>query len=631
MPICSRQLRLAAARSNCHAGGVKAFLAVAILMLAMFPASGATIPSAEAGARVGETGVVNGTVAQVSKVGDLTFLNFGRPHPDSEFTAVIKGDASAYGDLASLQGKEVEVEGTIDLHKGRPQIVLTSPQNLREAGAASATESVSTISSPSAPPAPNTPSSPAQVIPLDAVADHVGKTVTIVDTVKAISSSPRSGIRYLNFGDAYPRQKLSAKIAKDQKELRELSGGTLGLQVRVTGVVESGKDGPAITLTSPDQLQIVEDDSIDLLALSPPAEGFFSSLIRKLKSFFSNAAAADTGQSTALQGPYANIPHEGEAFGQLMRWKLEKLLREGKYEELEKVAAAWRKPEARMLDGRWNLFVFYNSLASPTASTDEGFAEARRKLGDWRAKRPQAIEPVILLADLERAYAWHARGGGWANTVTDEGWRLMGERLDKAKSLLDSVYDRRLECPQWVNTMQSVALGQGWPDDKVKSMLDEAIAAWPEYWLYYFSEARRLLPRWGGAPGEWEKFSRSFPGDLGKELSARIPWAQQWAYWNLFRDTDVPWSQMKAGFERMVQRYPDSTRTKSAFAVFAGMADDRETCKRLLDELGDKVNIEFWISWQNVELARAWIADPNHPPLAIFKLTDPPPKDDDNS
>jgi DNA/RNA endonuclease YhcR with UshA esterase domain len=618
------KFRLAWFGANCHAGGVKAVLPVAILMLALFPASGAIIPSAEAGANVGKTGVVSGTVAQVSKVGDLTFLNFGRPHPDSEFTAVIKGDASAYGDLASLQGKAVEVEGTIDLHKGRPQIVLTSPQNLREAGTASATESVSSTASPSAPPAPNTPSSPAQVIPLDAVADYVGKTVTIVDTVKAISSSPRSGIRYLNFGDAYPRQKLSAKIAKDQKELRELSGGTLGLQVRVTGVVESGKDGPAITLTSPDQLQIIEDDSIDLLALSPPAEGFFSSLMWKLKSWFN----AITGRSNPPQGPYANIPHEGEAFGQLLNWKLEKLLREGKYEELEKIAAAWRKPEARMLDGRWNLFVFYNSLASPTESTDEGFAEARRKLEDWRAKRPQAIEPVILLADLERAYAWHARGGGWAHTVTDEGWRLMGERLDKAKSLLDSVYDRRLECPQWVNTMQSVALGQGWPDDKVKSMLDEAIAAWPEYWLYYFSEARRLLPRWGGSPGEWEKFSRSFPGDLGKELSARIPWAQQWAYWNLFRDTDIPWSQMKEGFERMVQRYPESTRTKSAFAVFAGMADDRETCKRLLDELGDKVNMEFWISWQNVELAKAWIADPNHPPLAIFKLTDPPPKDD---
>lgn len=67
---------------------------------------------------------------QVSKVGDLTFVDSSRPHPDSEFTTVIKGHPSAYGDLALLEGKEEDVEGTITLHKGRPQIVLSSPQSL---------------------------------------------------------------------------------------------------------------------------------------------------------------------------------------------------------------------------------------------------------------------------------------------------------------------------------------------------------------------------------------------------------------------------------------------------------------------------------------------------------------------
>ena len=255
-----------------------------ILLVAFCAKVHAEIKTSEAGNHVGETTVVRGMAVQVSTVGDLTFLNFGRPHPESQFTAVIKGDPSAYGDLALLEGKELDVEGTITLHKGRPQIVLSSPQSLRPAGTASQSapaEQASSAALPGPSPSPLNSASPPPVVPLDAVADHVGKTVTIVDTVKAISSSPRSGIRYLNFGDAYPRQKLSAKIAKDLKDLRQLSGGTLGLQVRVTGVVESGKDGPAITLTSPDQLQIIEDDSIDLLALSPPAEGFISSLIRK--------------------------------------------------------------------------------------------------------------------------------------------------------------------------------------------------------------------------------------------------------------------------------------------------------------------------------------------------------------
>lgn len=435
------------------------------------------------------------------------------------------------------------------------------------------------------------------VVPLEEVAKHVGRRVTIVDRVKAISSSPRSGTVYLNLGDAYPRQKLSLKITKEHEDLAKSAYNVWGLQVRVTGVVESGRNGPEMAITSADQVEMIRDDSIDLLAVATGAPGF---------------------PARTPPGPYDDVVHDGEPFGALLRWKLEKLFREGRYEELEKVAAAWRRPEARMLDGRWHLFVFYNVLDLSSKASDEMFAEMRRRFEEWRTRRPEAIEPVILLASLECSHAWRARGSGWAHTVGEDGWRLMGERLDKARALLESIHDRRLECPEWTRVMQTVALGQDWPDGKVKSMLAEATAAWPEYWSYYFAEAHRLLPRWGGAPGEWEKYSRSFEGDLGKELSARIPWAQSWAYTNIFKEADIPWSQMRDGFEFMVKRYPQSARTKSAYARYALVAEDRETCKRLLDELGDSVSMEIWVSWQNVDIAREWIADTNRPAPSFF-------------
>jgi len=118
---------------------MKAVLPVAILMLALFPASGATIPISNASAHVGEATIVRGTVVQVSTVGSgMKFVNFGQPHPNSEFTAVVRAGTPGFDSLADLQGKEVDVEGTIELHKGRPQIVLTSPENIRPAGAETA-------------------------------------------------------------------------------------------------------------------------------------------------------------------------------------------------------------------------------------------------------------------------------------------------------------------------------------------------------------------------------------------------------------------------------------------------------------------------------------------------------------
>lgn len=115
---------------------VKPHRLAALLLATLCSQADAAIATSEADAHVGETTVVRGTVAQVSTVGSgMKFVNFGQPHPNSEFTAVVRPGTPGFDNLSDFQGKEVEVEGTIELHKGRPQIVLTSPQNIRLAGA----------------------------------------------------------------------------------------------------------------------------------------------------------------------------------------------------------------------------------------------------------------------------------------------------------------------------------------------------------------------------------------------------------------------------------------------------------------------------------------------------------------
>lgn len=115
------------------------------ILMALCPAGlEAAIPSSEAVSHVGEATVVRGMVAQVSTAGSgMTFLNFGKPHPDSEFTAVVKPGSGDFGDLSVFQGKEVDVEGVIEAHKGKPQIVLSQRSNIRLAGTSASTEGVS--------------------------------------------------------------------------------------------------------------------------------------------------------------------------------------------------------------------------------------------------------------------------------------------------------------------------------------------------------------------------------------------------------------------------------------------------------------------------------------------------------
>lgn len=105
--------------------------------VAVFDPDLATYAAAGADAHVGERARVCGRVAEATYAagvgGRPTFLNFGRPHPDAAFTAVIWGrDRSRFRappeDL--FRGRRVCVAGEIRRHEGRPQIEVRSPAQI---------------------------------------------------------------------------------------------------------------------------------------------------------------------------------------------------------------------------------------------------------------------------------------------------------------------------------------------------------------------------------------------------------------------------------------------------------------------------------------------------------------------
>jgi len=445
-------------------------------------------------------------------------------------------------------------------------------------------------------------------IPLEDVGKHVGERVSFVAEVKAVSFRNGNDTMFLNFGDAYPRQTLTVRVEPEFKDIYREFKKSLGWIVRVTGTVEENKYGKTIFVKEPDQLQEVWDVSIDLPYVATTPVGKAWEWLKMTK----NRLCGRKGSP--------EVRLEGAAFRVRVSDQLRTMLRDGKYEELEAIAAAWRRPEARMTDGTWLLEVYGRAFYPPSSASKEAFERSRSRLEAWHNARPQALQPVILLARLETAYAWHARGIGRASAVTEEDWKLMSERLKNAITRLVFAMHRWSESPLWSECLQKVALGQQWPEPLAKLQFTAAAGAFPDYWPFYNAEVYRLFPRWQGKPGEWEAFSRSFSGDLGKELSVRLPWEADGNYNNIFRKADIPWSQMQEGFEFLIQKYPRSTRIKSAYALFAGMAEQRETCKRLLDELGDEVDMELWVTWEQVQKAKNWAVDPTKTPPSVLWL-----------
>src|SRR5205814_10318239 len=53
---------------------------------------------------------------------------------------------------------------------------------------------------------------------------------------------------------------------------------------------------------------------------------------------------------------------------------------------------------------------------------------------DWIAQFPTSITARVAYADFFTDYAWHARGTGFADKVTKEGWQRFRERIELARN-----------------------------------------------------------------------------------------------------------------------------------------------------------------------------------------------------
>ncbi|HUA37636.1 MAG TPA: hypothetical protein VMA35_04460 [Candidatus Sulfopaludibacter sp.] len=76
--------------------------------------------------------IVTGKVAQVTIRPKIVFLNLDQPFPDSPFSVVVFPSATnKFGNLKSLDGKNIELQGKVKNYHDKPEIVLDSTNQLK--------------------------------------------------------------------------------------------------------------------------------------------------------------------------------------------------------------------------------------------------------------------------------------------------------------------------------------------------------------------------------------------------------------------------------------------------------------------------------------------------------------------
>ena len=97
------------------------------------------IKDSEAAQYVGRKVEVRGLVISVttSPLG-TSFINFGREYPSQTFAGFIAAGSTMANDerLTTLQGKAISIVGTIQIDRGKPEIEVTSADQIKGAALA---------------------------------------------------------------------------------------------------------------------------------------------------------------------------------------------------------------------------------------------------------------------------------------------------------------------------------------------------------------------------------------------------------------------------------------------------------------------------------------------------------------
>jgi len=233
-----------------------------------------------------------------------------------------------------------------------------------------------------------------------------------------------------------------------------------------------------------------------------------------------------------------------------------------------------------------------------------GWPELAKKVAD----RYFVIYKDSLLGPLRHGeflieYAWDARGGGWARTVTEEGWKLFGERLNQARAELERVRNGDVLSWQARNDLIPLAMGLGLPRRYAMEQFEAAVAICPTAPGPYRALMYLLEPKWGGSIQEMLSFGRrcaktEFYGTKIPALLAEAHWtcagyrhgqrenASELETWEelgqYFKQPEV-WTELEPVLRRTTDENPDDLRDLTYYLLFAYYSGHREVAARLLE------------------------------------------------
>jgi hypothetical protein len=283
------------------------------------------------------------------------------------------------------------------------------------------------------------------------------------------------------------------------------------------------------------------------------------------------------------------------------------------FEKLDEIADKARRPQIRYPGGYWKLHILYDALKGPhrgTQASETEWTTHLDRLKRWVAQRPQSVTARVALAGAYLRYGWRARGEGFANQVTAEGWKHFAERAEMAGQTLVDAFALPTKDPEWYLVMQGVAQALGKDKSAQNAIFEKAVAFEPDYQYYYRFQAEMLMPKWDGEEGEMAAFAERAADRLGGKKGDEI-YYQIATFVNCGCESDnnlngMSWPRIKRGYQVVKEQYGETLDNMNKMGAMAGAAGDPAFAMELFDRIGENWDPAVWQNEKSFQGVRAW-------------------------
>jgi hypothetical protein len=279
----------------------------------------------------------------------------------------------------------------------------------------------------------------------------------------------------------------------------------------------------------------------------------------------------------------------------LLDYKKEYKINAGSMSVLPRILALWSASYQELIrEGVPNSLIFGYGvrLQERTAYDMEGLnlvvSEEDR---DFNATAPDHPIRWALDGDYHLNAAWCSRGGGFANTVTDEGWRGFHDELALARQTLEKGYSKHPDEERISRLMIRVVQGQETGEDEMETWFQRAVTADPDDYEVYAAKEWFLQPRWYGTVEDQMTFgqacvkTQNWENCIPMILPLGIRHAAELEL-DLLQRSDI-WEPVEKTYRDFLARYPASTLYRTHFAMQAYAAGHRDVAREQCEILGD--------------------------------------------